>query len=616
MLSIVLTSLLLQVPPAPPAPAAPAAPQATPAPKAAPAPRAVPAPPTPPPGFDVEAGRPAARPPAGDVLRGDWGKPSGKRVTLEDTNSIDDTLQEIADAAGWNVSINTGRTGHKLLVLKLKNVPVEDALRATLHGTGLIATKTGEIVVVSPPDAELPDLAGPKPTLSGFEKSAGKFTGEFKATDVSDALRQIAKSAGFSILVPPGTHGKVNGIFSGVPVEDVLRAVLQQADLRAEKQGQLITVLPADGQFDFPIPPNFPPEAREALREARQAAREAAREASRSAREAARDAAREAREALRNAEIDPDDGRDRQVTGSDLTIAPGDRVRDVNVVRGNLEIQRGAVARDVSVVQGNADVRSGSVTRDVVTVLGNVRLEGGAVARQVVAVGGNVEVAAGASIENDVIAIGGRVQVDPEAQVGGSRKSFSVPGIGGVLNLVGPGLINHGSPSPLWAILQIIVKFVVLFLLGLVVLSLFPRRIEAVTGSMLQNPFKSVLAGLLGWLVMPVLTLLLVVTIVGIPLVAVQVLAIVAATVLGLTALVYYVGRTLPLPTQGGPAVAQLAIGVGIFAVVTEIPFLGAIVWISVLLFTFGAVLRTRFGQPREPLPTSPVPPAEGFGSP
>jgi hypothetical protein len=246
----------------------------------------------------------------------------------------------------------------------------------------------------------------------------------------------------------------------------------------------------------------------------------------------------------------------------------------------------------------------------VVAVLGNVRLEGGATARQVVAVGGSVEIAAGATVENDVISIGGRVNVDPEADVGGSRRSITIPGLPGILGLGGDIVFGHHR-SPLWTVVQILVKFVVLFVLGLLVLSLFPRRLDSVTSAMTGHPGKSVLIGLLGTLLLPVLTVLLVVTLVGIPLVAVQVLAVIAAGVLGVTSLVFLVGKNLPLPTQRGPAVAQLAVGVGIFAILTEVPFLGVIVWTAVWLLTFGAVLRSRFGQPGPgaPLDTS-IPPA------
>jgi hypothetical protein len=162
-------------------------------------------------------------------------------------------------------------------------------------------------------------------------------------------------------------------------------------------------------------------------------------------------------------------------------------------------------------------------------------------------------------------------------------------------------------------IVQILVKFVVLFVLGLLVLSLFPRRLDSVARTMLGHPGKSVLVGLVGSLLLPVLTVLLVVTVVGIPLVAVQVLAVIAAGVLGVTSLVFLVGKNLPLPTQRGPEVAQLALGVAIFAVLTAVPFLGFIVWTAVWLLTFGAVLQSRFGDPGRvdaPLETRIPPPA------
>jgi hypothetical protein len=84
--------------------------------------------------------------------------------------------------------------------------------------------------------------------------------------------------------------------------------------------------------------------------------------------------------------------------------------------------------------------------------------------------------------------------------------------------------------------------------------------------------------------------------------------------VLGITSLVFLVGQRLPLPTQQGPDVAQLAVGTALFAILTEVPVLGTIVWTAVWLLTFGAVVRSRFGQPgpaAQPLATSVPPPAE-----
>jgi hypothetical protein len=54
--------------------------------------------------------------------------------------------------------------------------------------------------------------------------------------------------------------------------------------------------------------------------------------------------------------------------------------------------------------------------------------------------------------------------------------------------------------------------------------------------------------------------------------------------------------------------VLQLALGMALVFVATQIPVLGWLVWTAAVIVTFGAVLRTRFGQ--EPvLTTSAMPP-------
>ena len=163
--------------------------------------------------------------------------------------------------------------------------------------------------------------------------------------------------------------------------------------------------------------------------------------------------------------------------------------------------------------------------------------------------------------------------------------------------------------SPLLLLVEALVQFAVLFVLGLLVVSLFPRRLEAVAGSMVASPWKSVLAGLLGTVAMPVLLILLIVTVIGILLVPVQILAMAAAGVLGTTALTFHLGRSLPLPQHRRTTVLHLALGTAIFVVVTHIPVLGAMAWIATWLLTFGAVLRSRFGSPTPVLPTT-IPPS------
>jgi len=537
---------------------------------------AQPAPPAPPPPpVEVERVSPAPRPPRpplpppaprAGVLRGDWpAQPSGKRITLDDTTSIDDALEAIADAAGWNVVLNTHRTGNRLLVVKLRDVPVEDAIQAALQGTGLVATRRGDTVVVAPGDEPGPE----SPVLSGFDKPTGKrFTGEFESVDAGEALRRIAKAGGLSIVLPPGEHPRITASFRSVPVEDALRAVLSQAELSASREGTLLVVAARPQGFDFQF--GFRGRLPEEI-------------------------GREVEEAMRDAERDRREGRiggtkDRVESG-DLVLRPGERVKDAVAMRGSVTLE------------------SGSEAQDVVAILGSATLEGGARAGEVTAILGDVKIGPGAVVEGNATSIGGKIDVDPSAEVGGQQTSVPVPGVSGFTGWLGPSLLWGQASSPLLAVAQVLARFAMYFALGLLLVALFPRRVDAVAASMVADPLKAILVGLLGTVAMPVLTVLLVVTLVGILLVPVQVLGILAAGLLGFTALSFHVGRSLPIRIQKGTAVLQLAIGTAIVVLVTQIPILGGLAFVAGWLLVFGAVLRSRGGSESVALPTVTVPP-------
>lgn len=574
MLALVASLFLFQgpetAPPPLPAPPAPVVRRALPVP---PVPEAPPAPPAPP-----RAVTPRADPDA-DLLRGEWpAQPSGKRITLDCKETIDDAVAEIGKAAGWSVATNTGRLGDRMLLLRLKDVPVEEALRAVLSGSGLVATRRGTIVAVAPglgPDTP------PKPVLTGFDKASGKtFTGEFEDEDGRDALLEIGRETGLSISLPPGKLGKVNAHFKGAPVEEVLRSVLTQIGLSAERHGNVVTVSGRGGRtgrigrFD-----SFSEIGEEIDRMTEEATRTAERDARR--------AEREARQAAGGSR------RDRENVGGDVVIEPGQTARDVTAVRGSVTLRPGAEGREV------------------VAVLGDVNLEAGSSARQVVAIAGDVHVGPGASVERDAVAIGGRVLVDPAGDVGGQKVTIGVGALGEAIRSM--SLRGHeDTPSGgFWSVAKFMAKFGVLLLLGFLLMTLFPRRIDAVAASLVANPGKSVLAGLLGLLAQPLLSLLLVVTVVGIPLLVVQALGLGVAYLMGVTAVAVLVGRALPEALHRATGILQLAVGLALVLLALAIPVVGWLLWAAMVMATFGAVLRTRFGQtPVLETVAAPVPPA------
>ena len=213
---------------------------------------------------------------------------------------------------------------------------------------------------------------------------------------------------------------------------------------------------------------------------------------------------------------------------------------------------------------------------------------------------------AGTSASRYSFCFAGLVFAPASARVLGSVHAIPLPGVPGFPRAVREGLVPR-FPSPVQALLHALVTFVVLFVLGLGVAALFPRRLEAVSAALAGGPVRSVLAGVLGSLGLLFLTVLLVLTVVGILLVPVPLLIVLAGGLLGTVAFTSYLGRVLPLPRSRRTQVLELAAGALLFAVLTQLPVLGGLIWFATWLVGFGAVLRTRFGAPSNVLPTTPV---------
>ncbi len=431
------------------------------------------------------------------------------------------------------------------------------------------------------PGAQRGPVAGEEreePVLKGFDKPSGrKFTGDFDEEEVGDALRQIADAADWSIVLPRGKHGTISAHFKNVPVEDALRAVLSQAELSATRQGGVITVR-GRSRFGIRVPgfEGLPPEIQ-----------------------------RRTDEAMRRAE------REMERAERDIERAErSGRHQNDKVVHGDVVVHANQEARDIVALRGSIKVEGGAQVRDAVAVLGSVILEPGAQAREAVAVGGDVRLGAGAQIEKDAVSVGGDIVRDAGAEIGGDEVSVGVPALSGLAGLAGSRMLFGKHESPALVAARTLAKFLVYFALGLLALALFPRRVDAVSASFTAHPWKSVFTGLLALVVLPLLTVLLIATVIGIPLVPVLGLLVLAAGILGFTALAFHIGRALPFELRRGTNVLQLAIGTGIVVLITAVPFLGCMAGIAAALLVFGAAVRSRLGSQTPVLPTTPIPPA------
>lgn len=263
---------------------------------------------------------------------------------------------------------------------------------------------------------------------------------------------------------------------------------------------------------------------------------------------------------------------------------------------GNVVVEAGErILGDAVVVGGSVDV-FGEVTGDVVAIGGAVRVSG-RVLGDVIAVGGAVTLDEGAVVSGDVTAVGGRVQRDPTAVVRGQVN---------VINIADGLRFGAGAVAPwfAWSAFRYpagIFYVLGLFALALLVAAVIPDKVQAVEDHMESNAGRSAVIGLITLVLLVPLTVVLILTIVGPPLLW---LGFFAAKMLGYVALVRLVGRKVTDHFANGAApVWQLAAGVAIVAVLRYVPFLGALFSFVVTIWSLGAVLDTKFGTNRPWIP-------------
>lgn len=219
----------------------------------------------------------------------------------------------------------------------------------------------------------------------------------------------------------------------------------------------------------------------------------------------------------------------------------------------------------------------------------------------------------GGVVDGNVDVIGGNFYVRPGAIVTGQVNTIG----GDVASAVVPwSALPDRSSAPdyrvLWRIASCLV--VVLFFL------IFPVRSRIALDRVERHPGLCAAVGLLGWVAVLPVALLLLCTIVLIPFIALEAVAIVGALFLGKAALALLVGRRLcelirPATTPA-PLVALVA-GLILITAAELVPVIGILVTAFVFLIGMGAAILAFTGEPilgaavpasRPPLSGPPMP--------
>lgn len=229
------------------------------------------------------------------------------------------------------------------------------------------------------------------------------------------------------------------------------------------------------------------------------------------------------------------------------------------VVGSSVRIAPDEVSDDVVVLGGSADIE-GRVEGDVVVFGGPVDVEG-EVTRDVTAIGGNVYLGEDSEVGGEVTAVGGRVRRDAGARVRGGinevQRGFRGPhgpfwGDWSWGNWDGPSFSPVGwMASMIWPIAE----FLFLALLVIFIVAVARPTVERVGTRAGAEPVKSGVVGLLvGILIFPaflIVSVLLALSIIGIPILVVLVLlfvfvgipALLVAALVGYSGVSWRLGR-------------------------------------------------------------------------
>jgi hypothetical protein len=244
---------------------------------------------------------------------------------------------------------------------------------------------------------------------------------------------------------------------------------------------------------------------------------------------------------------------------------------DQIVLSGRADVPRGRTVGQVVVFRGIASIQ-GVAHGDVVVFSGRVSVAG-QVSGNVVTLDGTVVLAPTAQVRGDVISRGA-VIVRKGAQVQGDIRE-NVP-------------LSIREPVEIFGLLATWLAVTVSGLvLGLVLLWVAPRASESVVATARRAPWASAGWGIAVMVGLPVITLCLALTLVGLPLALVVVLALGFALYVGYAWAAWILGRALLHPPRGR-IVAFLA-GFAILRLVAAVPVAGGVTWLLASAFGLGA---------------------------
>lgn len=273
-------------------------------------------------------------------------------------------------------------------------------------------------------------------------------------------------------------------------------------------------------------------------------------------------------------------------TGARDVEDPGDEGRSGRDSRHNGRVSIG----------GSVRVDAGETVDEAVSVGGSVSIAG-RVLKDVVSVGGSVLLEPGAEVLGNAVAVGGRLDVQPGAVLKGDRVSISLS-LGELVDKAG-AFVTGGAFALPWFLLGVaatLVRALAVFVVGLLLLAVMPRRMARIREVLGVRTGASIGAGIAMIVGIGPLCVVLAVTVIGIPVIPIALLGLFVAFVIGAVVFALALGGKIRFLGGDRSPIVALALGTVLCSLVDQIPFVGTPLVFLGALVAAGAVVVSRLG--------------------
>ncbi|HEU5121411.1 MAG TPA: hypothetical protein VFT59_01075, partial [Candidatus Saccharimonadales bacterium] len=267
---------------------------------------------------------------------------------------------------------------------------------------------------------------------------------------------------------------------------------------------------------------------------------------------------------------------DVRAAGQFVTLK-GEVSKSASIASMNFTLDAGAkIGQDLTATGTQLNL-NGSIGRDVVANGDKVMLDG-LVARNAAITGSEVELQDGAHVTGSL-----HYTSERDAAIASSAR------VDGETHRSTP--VEHKQDNGGFSIMPYLFMLVAFTIMVIVLAALFPRFMQKTSGQIIDSPLKTLAVGLVGSIVVIAILVGLLITLVGIPLALLLMLASIVGALLTGPVVAYWIGRLILRNKETTNPVLAALIGSPILIVLSVLPWIGPLAMLVAYWFGLGALL-------------------------